>query len=67
MILVRLTHIHHLVIMVSSVSLAGEGRAAILGGFSESHRNPTTPVHDGGFPQEPHRRYGTLRYTCYVC
>ena len=36
-------------------------------GFGQPHRNPTTPRHGGGSPQESHGRNGTLRYTCDAC
>src|SRR5271167_525897 len=43
------------------------GSAGPVRGFGEPHRNPATPRHGAGSPQEPHGRNGTLQYTCYTC
>jgi len=62
MVIPSVTRIHHLMIMVSSVRPGlGKGERRSVRGFSESHRNPITPPHNGGFPQEPHGRCGTIR------
>jgi hypothetical protein len=47
------TRIHHLMIMVSSVSLGPGWASGDPSGLQRVPQKPHNPRHDGGFPQEP--------------
>jgi hypothetical protein len=57
------TPMHHLMIMVSSVSVGlGKGERRSVRGFNKLHRNPQ--LRDT--TADSHKRYGTFRSACYV-